>query len=78
MKPTSKIIQILPNNKHGDEHRSTPFFRYSFIALCEDGSLWAYKEEEWERIYRGDSLPVKRNVFDQVAIKRQLQCVTRY
>ena len=64
MKPTSKIIQILPNNKHGDEHSSTSFFHYNFIALCKDGSLWGYTEEKWERIYRGDSLPVKTNVFD--------------
>ena len=52
MKPTSRIIQIIPNNKYGHEHSSTSFLYYNFIALCKDGSLWGHKkEEEWERIY---------------------------
>lgn len=54
---TRKIIQILPNNKHGDEHRGTKYYYYNFIALCDDGSLWGITSssrdgacDNWERI----------------------------
>lgn len=58
MQPTSKVIQIIPNNKQGEEHRGTEFYRYNFLALCEDGSLWGFEATftgrpagNWERIF---------------------------
>ena len=46
--PTSKVIQIQSSVSQA-QHRDTCYFT---VALCEDGSIWEYKDEEWQCILK--------------------------
>lgn len=60
-KPTSKIKHILNNDQ--ERHKGTNFYFYSYVALCEDGSLWGLKAgsshcpNEWSCIHVGYDKP---------------------